>query len=140
MTAGEDSSSARPDRPPLCRGRTRLRGPGWGSYLQMMLPEAPSSMVMVTVEPGATVVPAPGLWPITCPGSVHCAVCSMLAASPAAASSLTAWAVVPPSRSGTVTAPRDMVRSTGDPAGSLVHAGEFEAITVPALAGSTTLV
>src|SRR5690348_9368979 len=137
---GEDSSSASPDRPPLCRGRTRLRRPGWGSYLQMILPEVPSSMVIVTVEPGATVAPAPGLWPITCPGSRHCAVCSMWATSPAAVSSLMAWAVVSPVRSGTVTAPREMVRSTGEPTGSLVPAGEFEAITVPALAGSTTVV
>ena len=47
--------------------------PGCGGYLQMM-PVSWLSMVMVTVEPGARLVPAPGVWSITCPGSVHRAV------------------------------------------------------------------
>jgi hypothetical protein len=52
-----------------------------------MMPEVPLSIVIVMVEPGATLVPAPGVWPITCPGAVHCAACSMRATSPTAVSS-----------------------------------------------------
>src|SRR5947207_472902 len=118
---------------------SRIRGPGCGSYLQMM-PDGRLSIVNVTVEPGATLVPALGLWSITWPGSRHCAVCSIWATSPTAVSAPVAWALVSPSRSGTVTAPREMVRSTGDPAGSTVPAGEFWSITVPAPAGFTTRV
>jgi len=65
------------------------------AYLQRM-PGVPLSIVMVTVEPGATLVPALGVWPITCPGAVHCALCSMRTASPTAVSSRVAWAAVSP--------------------------------------------
>jgi hypothetical protein len=80
--------------------------PAWSPYLQMM-PGGRLSIVIVTVEPGSTLVPALGLWSITCPGSRHCAVCAIRAASPAAASALVAWALVSPTRSRTVTAPSE---------------------------------
>src|SRR5690242_6183507 len=120
-------------------GRDTRRAPR-SAYLQRM-PEVPLSMVIVTVEPGATLVPALGVWPITCPGAMHRAVCWMRVKSPTAVSSRVAWAAVSPSRSGTVTAgPREMVRFTGDPAGSTVPAGEFWSITIPALNGLATRV
>ena len=98
-------------------------------------------MVIVTVGPGATLVPALGVWPITCPGAMHRAVCWMRVKSPTAVSSLVAWAAVSPPRSGTVTAgPREIVRFTGDPVGSTVPGGEFWSITIPALNGLATRV
>src|SRR5438045_931651 len=80
-----------------------------------MMPDVPSSIVMVTVEPGATLVPAAGVWSITCPGSPQSAVCSMRAPSPTAASWLTAWPVASPTRSGTVIDTGSFTRSSARP-------------------------
>src|SRR5690348_10295657 len=98
----------------------------------------PLLTVIVTVEPGATTVPAIGVWPITSPGSVHCRVWAIRVASPRAASSLVARPWVRDSSSGTATPPAEMVTSTIDEEGSIVPAGEFSAMTVPALARLTT--
>ena len=58
-------SGAQPRRRLVVRleaGARALRpAPGCGSYLQMM-PDGRLSIVNVTVEPGATLVPALGLW------------------------------------------------------------------------------
>jgi hypothetical protein len=97
-----------------------------------MMPDGRLSIVIVTVEPGATLVPAPGarrpapgVWRLVDHVSGIKASCCVLDAGnePTAVSALVARAVVSPSWSGTVTAPRKMVRSTGDPVGSVVPGG-----------------
>src|SRR5215831_15116706 len=104
----------------------------WGGPLQV-------GMEMFTADPGATVVPAAGCWNCTISGSMQVLGCAIVpTVSPAAWIWATAGDWVRPRTSGTVAAPSDTVRLTGECIGSTVPPGEFWLMTVPAGARLTT--